>query len=538
MLRMTGGEALIHCLYNEGVRVIFGLPGVQMYHAVIPILDYPDMKFITTRHEQATTYMADGYARASGKVGVSMIVPGPGLQNASAGITNAYAASAPVLIISGQIPRDSISKNIGMLHEINDQLDIVRPITKWQARVMEATNIPSAVQESFYQLRTGRPRPVEIEIPPEALAELAAVDTYQPADIPYPPIDGGAIEEAAEVIAGSKNPVIWAGGGIHSSGASDELLKLAEYLQIPVLSTPEGKGAISDRHYLSLGTPQGRSSGESKDSLRDFFYTCDVVLAVGTRFATAHATSSQKVVQIDVDPEEIGRNNQNTIGIEGDARQVLEQLSEALKSLTGPRQSRKSEFERIRADRHYNPANQVEPQASYVKALRESIPDDGILVTDMTIIAYYARAHFQTYNPRSYFTSSYSGNLGSAFPTALGVKVAMPNKAVVSISGDGGFLFNSQELATAAQFGINVVAVVFNDEAYGNVKRDMNELFNNKALGVELRNPDFIKLADAYGVVGMRADGPEGLAKALKDAIDLDKPVLLEVPVGPMPSPF
>ena len=536
--RMTGGQALIHSLYEEGVRVVFGLPGVQMYHAVIPILDYPDMKFITTRHEQATTYMADGYARASGKVGVAMVVPGPGLQNASAGITNAYAASAPVLIIAGQINRDRISKNIGVLHEVNDQLDIVRPITKWQARVMEATNIPSAVQESFYQLRTGRPRPVEIEMPPEALAEVTDVASYQPADIPSPTIDGEAIEEAAAVIAGSRNPVIWAGGGIHASGASDELLKMAEYLQIPVLTTPEGKGAISDRHYLSLGAPQGRSTGESKDPLRDFFRTCDVVLAVGTRFATANASSSHRVVQIDVDPEEIGRNNQNTLGIEGDARQALEQLFEAVKALTGPRQSRKGEFDRIRADRHDNPANQVEPQASYVRALRESIPDDGILVADMTQVAYYARARFQTYNPRSYFTSSYSGNLGSAFPTALGVKVAMPDKAVVSISGDGGFLFNSQELATAAQFGINVVAVVFNDQAYGNVKRDMKELFDGKALGVELTNPDFMKLADAYGVVGMRADGPEGLAKALKDAIDLDKPVLIEVPVGPMPSPF
>jgi acetolactate synthase-1/2/3 large subunit len=509
-----------------------------MYHAVIPILDYPDMRFITTRHEQATTYMADGYARASGKVGVAMVVPGPGLQNASAGITNAYAASAPVLIIAGQINRDRISKNIGVLHEVNDQLDIIRPITKWQARVMEAITIPSAVQESFYQLRTGRPRPVEIEMPPEALAEAADVASYQPADIPTLPINGEAIEEAAAVIAGSKNPVIWAGGGVHTSGASDELLKMAEYLQIPVLTTAEGKGAISDRHYLSLGTPQGRSTGESKDPLRDFFHTCDVVLAVGTRFATANAGSSQRVVQIDVDPEEIGRNNQNTLGIEGDARQALAQLFEAVKSLTGPRQSRKGDFDRIRADRHDNPANQVEPQASYVRALRESIPDDGILVTDMTQVAYYARARFQTYNPRSYFTSSYSGNLGSAFPTALGVKVAMPDKAVVSISGDGGFLFNSQELATAVQFGINAVVVVFNDNAFGNVRRDQSTRFKGRVYGADLHNPDFVKLAQAYGARGVRADGADELESALVEALATDAPTLIEVPCGPMPSPF
>lgn len=538
MQNMTGGKTLIDSLYNEGVRVIFGLPGVQIYHAVIPVLDYPDMKFITTRHEQATTYMADGYARASGKIGVSMVVPGPGLQNASAGITNAYAASAPILVISGQIARDRISKDIGVLHEINDQLDIVKPITKWQSRVMEAKGVQAAVQESFYQLRTGRPRPVEIEIPPEALAESADAPHYQSKAIPSLPIDGAAIEEAAGLLTGSKNPVIWAGGGVHTSGASHELLRLAEYLQIPVLTTAEGKGAISDNHYLSLGTPQGRSTGESKDPLRDFFYSCDVILAVGTRFATAQAADAQKVVQIDIDHDEIGRNNQNTLGIQGDAQQVLRQLSQAITTTAEPRRSRESEFSRIRSERYDNPANQVQPQESYVKALRNGVPDDGIIVTDMTIMAYYARAHFKTYNPRSYFTSSYSGNLGSAFPTALGVKVAMPNKAVISISGDGGFLFNSQELATAAQYGINVVAVVFNDQAYGNVKRDMNDLFNGKSLGVDLKNPDLMKLADAYGVKGLRAGSPEALEKALEEAIKLNTPVLIEVPIGSMPSPF
>ena len=176
---LTGGQSLIHCLYKEGIRVIFGLPGVQIYHAIIPILDYSDMQFITTRHEQATTYMADGYAKASGKVGVAMVVPGPGLQNASAGITNAYASSSRVLIVSGQINRDKISKDIGILHEINDQLDIIKPITKWQARVLKAKKIPSAVKTAFKKIGTGRPRPVEIEIPPEALSELLHTQNYK-----------------------------------------------------------------------------------------------------------------------------------------------------------------------------------------------------------------------------------------------------------------------------------------------------------------------------------------------------------------------
>lgn len=535
---MTGGQALIHCLYQEGVRVIFGLPGVQMYHAVIPIIDYPDLKFITTRHEQATTYMADGYSRASGNVGVAMVVPGPGLQNASAGITNAYASSSPVLLISGQIARDRISKDIGVLHEINDQLDVIRPITKWQQRIMTASEVADSVKESFYQLRTGRPRPVEIEIPPEALSEsIEEIREYQSDSVPILGADGSVLEEAASVMAHAKNPVIWAGGGVNIADASKELLRLAEYLQVPVMTTPEGKGSISDDHYLSLGTPQGRSTGQSKDLLRDFFYESDVILAVGTRFATANPRDSQRVIQIDVDPVEIGRNNNNTIGIVADAKVGLTELLDAIKPLVPAKNSREEEFDKIRATR-YAWDNQVQPQASYVRALRESIPADGILVTDMTIMAYYSRAYYLTYNPRTYITSSYSGNLGSAFPTALGVKVAQPDKAVISISGDGGFLFNSQELATAVQFGINVVAVVFNDQSYGNVKRDMKELFNGKSLGVQLQNPDFMKLADAYGVVGIKAETPEELSEAIRHALTLNCPVLIEAPVGEMPSPF
>tara|TARA_B100002051_G_C16741073_1_gene644349 strand:+ start:1274 stop:2938 length:1665 start_codon:yes stop_codon:yes gene_type:complete len=536
--KKTGGQILINCLYNEGVRVIFGLAGIQMYHAIMPILEYSNIRFITTRHEQATTYMADGYARAGGKIGVAMVVPGPGLQNASAGITNAYASSSPVLIISGQINRDKISKNIGLLHEINNQIDIVKPITKWQKRILKAKNISEVISESFFRLRTGRPRPVEIEIPPEALSEKANFPKYSVRKIKKENIKNKLITRAAKIICKAKNPVIWAGGGVHISQASKTLLGLAEYLQMPVLTTPEGKGSISDKHYLSIGTPQGRSTGNSKDFLRDYFNTSDLILALGTRFATAAPKKKQKVIQVDIDAKEIGRNHKNTLGLLGDANNVLSKILKNVKKITKPRRRKKDFFNKIRFDRYQNPVNKIEPLASYVKALRSGIPEDGILVTDMTTIAYYTRAQYQTYYPRSYFTSSYSGNLGSAFPTSLGIKVARPNKVVVSISGDGGFLYNAQELATASQFGINVIAVVFNDQAFGNVKRDMKEIFNNKTLGVELKNPNFLKLAEAYGVKGIKATSPNELEKSLKYAVALNRTVLIEVPIGELPSPF
>ena len=537
MAEMTGGQALIRSIYNEGVRVIFGLPGVQLYHAMDALYDMPDIRFITTRHEQATTYMADGYARAGGQIGTAMVVPGPGLQNSGAGLGNAYACSSPVLLISGQINKKNIGRDVGILHEVNDQIDIIDPVTKWNARILNAVEVPGTVQEAFRQLRNGRPRPVEIEIPPETLAEVADIDLCGSAKKAESAPTKDEVEDAVTVLMDAERPVIWAGGGVHSSEASDELLALAEYLQAPVITTPEGKGAISDRHPLSIGVTRGRSTGQTRDALRMYFWERDVILAVGTRFAGVEALEGQRVVQIDIDEQEIGRNHTDTVGVAGDAKLALRRILEACREVGPPADSRREECETLRAQR-YDPANQVEPLGGFVRTIRECIPEDGILVPDMTQVGYYSRAYYQAYEPRTYFTSSYAGNLGFAYPTALGAKVAQPDKVVVSPCGDGGFLYNSQELATAAQYGINVIGIVFNDGAFGNVLRDQKEMFNGRTIGSELKNPDFVKLAEAYGVVGMKAESPEELGSALNKAIELDSPVLIEVPLGPMPAPF
>lgn len=313
---------------------------------------------------------------------------------------------------------------------------------------------------------------------------------------------------------------------------------MAEYLQAPVITTVEGKGAISDRHYLSLGVFRGSAArGPARDVLRDYFKNCDVTLAVGTRFATAGPPKYQRVIQIDVDPEEIGRNHQNTLGVVGDARLSLIGLLACLRELGPPKPSQKAQFEAARLER-YDPSKQLEPFASYVRAIRESLPDDGILVPDMTQIAYYSRAFYPVYEPLTYLTTSYYLNLGAAYPIALGAKVAQPNRAVIALCGDGGFQFNIQEIATAIQYKINVIAIVFNDSAYGNVLRDQQELFNGRVIGSELINPDFMKLADAYGAMGMRAHGPAELGTMLRQAIESDRPALIEVPIGQLPRPF
>ncbi len=531
MARMTGGQALARSLYLEGVRVIFGLPGVQLYHALDGLHEEPGIRFITTRHEQATTYMADGFTRAGGGTGAAMMVPGPGLQNASAGIGTAYAASSPILVVSGQIDRELIGVDRGILHEVNDQLDTIRPVTKWARRILDPAEIPDAVHEAFFQLKTGRPRPVEIEIPPETLAEVSDVELREPEEYPAKAADPEAIGTGAQIMAGAANPLIWAGGGVISSGAEEALRRVAEHLQAPIITTPEGKGAISDRHPLALGAHRLRNDPIAKDEPH-----FDAILAVGTRMANPAWLGGQRIVQIDVDPAELGRNYSNTFGIEGDARLALDGLYEQLLQLTPARQSRASEFDALRQQRSES-ALRVEPQESLTATIRETMPDDGILISGMTQVGYYCRAFFPVYEPRTFLTSSYAGNLGYAYPVALGAKVAQPDKAVVAVSGDGGFLFNSQELATAVQYGINAVVIVFNDNAYGNVLRDQVNRFEGRVYGSALHNPDFVKLAEAYGARGVRVE-PERLGPVLQEALSVDAPTLIEVPVQAMPTPF
>ena len=334
------------------------------------------------------------------------------------------------------------------------------------------------------------------------------------------------------MLASAGNPLIWAGGGTISSGASEAVRKLAEHLQMPVISTAEAKGIISDRHPLSLGSLWLRN-----DTVAGENSSHDLVLAVGTRLAFPMWLGGQQVIQIDVDETELGRNYDNTFGVRGDARLSLEALLTEVARIEPARADRSAEVAAEKVQREDSRIT-VEPQESFLAAVRSALPDDGILIAGMTQLGYYSRAYFPVYEPRTFITSSYSGNLGYAYPTALGAKVAQPDKAVVALSGDGGFLYNSQELATAVQYGINAVVVVFNDNAYGNVLRDQRNRFTGRTIGAELHNPDFMKLADAYGVNGVRAETPEGLEVALRQCIAHDGPSLIEVPVGPMPTPF
>ena len=539
MVKLSGGEALAKSLAGEGVEVVFGIPGIQVYGIVAGLRDEPGIRMITTRHEQATTYMADGYARASGKPGVALVVPGAGVYNAAAGLANAYARSSPVLLIAGQVPRGAIGKNIGVVHEIADQPGAVRSVTKWQRQALRPREVPDAVFEAFRQMRTGRPRPVLLEMPPEAGVEREEVVLRDPARIPRIVPSPADLREAAQVIARSRIPLIYAGGGVARSDGEDALVRLAEATNIPVITSSGGKGAIPDSHPLSYGScfsPRGER--QEMNQLYEVMQSADVVIGIGARFSLGNpAGEASTLVNINIDDAELTRHQSNTIPLHGDARETIEALLPYL--IEAGAQERPSPAEAVAAARSliaYYDIRLKEPQFAVLEAVQGSIPEDAFVVWDINQLSFYARTHWQVTHPKTYMDSGYSFNVGYSFPTALGVKVARPDRPVVCMVGDGGFMFNASELSTAVKYGIDVVTVVFRNDSYGNVARDLDEVFGS-TYETDLHNPDFVKFTESFGAVGMRASDPTELGTLIPLALAREAPVVIDVPLGEMPIP-
>ncbi|HEU0072667.1 MAG TPA: thiamine pyrophosphate-dependent enzyme [Dehalococcoidia bacterium] len=532
MPTLTGGQALVQQLKGEGIDTIFGLPGVQLDWAFDAVYEEREhFKVYHTRHEQACVYMADGYARTTGKIGLAMVVPGPGLLNAAGALSTAYAVSSPVFVVTGQIESKNINKGKGLLHEINDQLGMISHVTKYQALAMSPGEIPGLVHEAVKALKTGRPRPVEVEVPPDVFEAKADVKLLDPVAAERPGPDPDLIEKAAKLLGNAKSPIIFCGGGVISGGAWAEVQRLAEMLEAPVIQSSNGKGALSDRHHLSF--PMRGMQELAPDS--------DVVLLAGTRFLqgimaqTLQSWVGEKtVIQLDIDETEIGRNYAPQVGIVSDAKKGLAALGAAVEKHNSKRESRREELLGLKAYLEED-ARRQSPQADFGYAIREALPEDGVLVQESTQVGYWCSGAFPVYEPRTFFTSGYQGTLGYGFATALGAQVGLPNRRVVSINGDGGFFYNVQELSTMVQQKIPLIAVVFNDNAYGNVKRIQEMRFGGRTIASTLHNPDMLKLAEAYGVEGRRANSPAELKSTLDDVMKGNQPVLIEVPVGPMP---
>jgi len=528
--RMTGGEALVRSLAVNGVRQVFGLPGVQLDHATDALYHARDqIAFICARNEQAVSYMADGCARSAGREGVSMVVPGPGMLNGLAGLATGYACSSPLLYIAGQIDSAAIGRGLGALHEIPGQSAILRTLTKWSGLALRPEEIPGLVHRAFAELRSGRPRPVGLEIPPDVLAASADMDIPEPAGHAPAVPDDGPLARAGAMLARARRPVIVAGGGVLAADGAEALRELADALRAPVVMSENGRGAISARHRLAFDALAFRRLREE----------ADLVLAVGTRFVTATGgqipAGSARLILINADAADLGPPRAPDLAVHGDARLALRALASEARGAGS--EWRAGELASVRSWCEEQYAD-ISPQRAYLAAIREALPDDGVLVSELTQIGYAANACFPVYGPRTYLSPGYQGTLGSGFATALGVKAANPGRAVVSVTGDGGFSWTLPELSTARKYRLATVTVVFNDGHFGNVRRIQRDRFGARYLASDLVNPDYLKLADAFGVAGARAEGPAELAAVLKQAIAAGEPVLIDAPVGEFPTPW
>ncbi len=527
----TGGEALVHSLLSHGIDTIFGLPGVQNDYFYTAVYDARDrMRVIHTRHEQGAAYMALGFALATGKTGVYVVVPGPGFLNSTAALATAYATNAPVLCLTGQLHSDHIGRGFGMLHEIPDQLGTLKSLTKWARRIDAPADVPRLLAEALNEMHSDRTRPAGLEIPLNVFSRKANFEDERfLLSSRRPALTKDAVEKAANLLNEAQSPAIFIGGG--AVDAADEIRSLAELLQAPVVASASGRGILSSRHPFSHSYGPGRRLWEQ----------ADVVISIGTRLSTPlmrwGKPDTLHTIRVDIDPEEHIRHEPPDVSLVADCREALQALLPVLANSGRDRPSRRIEMLALQdeMDAIYE---SIQPQMGFVRAIREALPDDGIYVEDITQVGYVSREAMPVYQPRTYLTSNYQVTLGWSFPAALGAKVAAPDRPVLCVTGDGGFLFAATELATAVQHGINTVTVVFNDGAYGNVLRMQKQNYGGRVVASELHNPDFVTFAESFGARGIRVHSPSELQEALVGAFAANAPVLIEVPVDEMPAPW
>jgi acetolactate synthase-1/2/3 large subunit len=529
----TGAENLVNSLAAEGVETIFGLPGVQLDYIFDALYGRRnEIRVIHTRHEQATAYMAFGYAQATGRVGTCLVVPGPGVLNATAALSTAYACNAPVLCVTGQIPSAHIGGGLGFLHEIPDQTAMLASVSKWQGLIKSPADAAAVVHEAFRQLNTGRRRPVVVEIPPDVAAARTAplpVTPRAPETAPPQP-DADGIARAAALLGRARNPAIFVGSGVF--GAESELRELAEMLQAPVIMSENGLGALDIRHPLAQTMQVGN----------DLWPSIDVALAVGTRFFHPIVEWGRDdavcLIRIDIDPTQSVAAWPPDVHIVADARAALAALLDRVSASNLRRENREDEFAQMKAAKEEALGRILAPQRAYTKVIRNALPEDGIVCFDVTQLHFYSWWGYPVYRPRTVIQPGYQGTLGYGYPTALGAKIGLPDRPVVYVGGDGGFMFNCQELATAMRFGIAVVAIIFNDGAYGNVRRTQKEAFGGRLISSDLYNPDFAKFAGSFGMDYWKADSPQTLAPALDAALATGRPAFIEVTIEGFPNPF
>ena len=552
MTKMSGAQAFIEALKRQNAKVIFGIIG----GATLPIYDVlldSGIRHILSRHEQCAAHAADGYARASGKPGLCMATSGPGATNLVTGIANAYMDSSPVIAFTGQVSTHTPNSSYMIGRDAFQEADIIgisTPITKYNAQVKEAAEIPHTIKMAFYIATTGRPGPVLIDLPKNTQTDIAEmkfsdgieIRGYKPTYNPHPL----QVKKATELLVGAQKPMILAGGGVITSNASPELLELAELLMTPVATTLMGKGCFPEDHPLSIGNIGMHGTRAANQLILE----ADVLLAVGTRFSDRSTgkldtfCSDRKIIQIDIDSAEIGKNLCVEVPIVADAKRTISAIHELLMKQVKKRKDSvwairvKEVKEQLLNNASNNGGKDLKPQF-LLKELRKILPGDAIVTTEVGQNQMWASLYYKAFKPRTFITSGGLGTMGFGFPASLGAKVACPDRPVVDIAGDGSFIMTEQDLASSVEEQIPVTVIVLNNSMLGMVAQWQRLFYNRRYSAVKLgRVPDFVKLAEAYGAQGIRIGSVGEFSKAVKKAIKSDVTTVIDVPISPEENVF
>jgi acetolactate synthase-1/2/3 large subunit len=526
-----GGEWVVDALVAEGVRHVFGIPGVHNLAIYDALPGHPGITHVLARHEQGAAFMAEGYARAAGAPGVIAVTTGPGATNALTPLVEAYASSVPLLLLMSDIPAALIGKNLGALHEVPNQIDCFRPVTRWAEVLRDGSAIAASVQAAFERLRSRRPGPIALSIPTDLLMAKVPGALHAPRGA-RPRCDATLVERAAARLRGARRPLVITGGGVVAAGAEGELRAVARRLGAPVVTTVNGRGAVPETDPSWLGVLPNRLATQAA------LEAADVILAAGCRFAhrstkglllNLELRPEQALIHLDLDPEEIGRLFPVEIGLAGDARDGLAGLLAALG--TGAAAA-EWDWAALARQRDARWTRWTEVDARLIRILREALPPDGIVVNDQTGLNYWMEWHYPVLAPRTFLYPIGSATLGYGVPAAIGAKIARPDRPVIAVVGDGGFLFSVGELATAVKYSLPIVFLVLNDNRYGAIKYLQEAMFAGRWGEADLANPDFPALARAFGAEGHLVKQVDDLPRALSRALAHPGPTVLELPVA------
>lgn len=530
---MKIADLVAESLIANGIDQLYCLPGIQNDGFFDSLFDRTDrITPIQTRHEQGAAYMATGAALATGRPQAFCVVPGPGFLNTTAALSTAWAVNAPVLALAGQIPLGAQGKGHGLLHEIPDQFGILERLTKSSHRITGPEDAAATLRAAFRDLKSGRPRPVGLEIAVNLWGQHAAGngDGLQVDPEAMPALDTDTIDRAASLIAAARSPMIVVGGGAQDD--AEAVRRLASRIGAPVVAFRTGHGIVPDDEPLSIGMPVAHS----------LWADVDLVIGLGTRLQSQIMSWGQddamKVIHIDIDDAQIGRSAAVDVGINARLCDALPPLLTAVDSKADPNTGWLDRVADVKARRTAEYARHLGPQLAWLGAIRDTLPPEGIFVDELTQTGYVSRFAFPTYAPRTFISTGYQGTLGYGVATALGVAHARRDVPVVAISGDGGALFTITELATAVHHRIPLTLVIFNDHAFGNVRRLQIDNYDSRLIASDLSSPNFAALATSFGAQGLTASTPDDLRGALDIAMAHDGPSVIEVPVGELPSPW